>query len=184
MLIGGINVVVDCGVSADDLVSETIEELFQSANGLGWRESKGTLPVFLGAILKNKFIDHMRRDVKVVRPDPDAHESTGPRPTTQNPDNDIAHLELQDGLLRLIKGEVDEKELEELILAGSMITGGGKVNQQLAEILGVEVGEVINRRKRLWRVAGVRELHEEFRHARKAIKSIHQGNRAADGEST
>jgi DNA-directed RNA polymerase specialized sigma24 family protein len=182
MLIGGLNVVVDCGVSADDLVSETIAEFFQSTNGLGWRESKGSLPAFLGAVLRNKLRDHIRRDKKIVRPGLDTDRPTCSDVTTSNLDDDLAIQNFTAGLLKLLKGRDDEEALREFILAGSMIGGGGKVNQQLAELMGVGVGEVVNLRKRLWRAAGIRELYEEFRHGRKADESIDQSRRAIDGQ--
>ena len=85
--------------------------------------------------------------------------------TTSPPEN------LRDRLLNLVKGRDDEPELRDFIHAGSMISEGGKVNQQLADLLGVDEGEVVNRRKKIWRVAGVKELYEGFRHGRKTDQS-------------
>lgn len=172
-LTGGMNTVIDCGVSAEDLVQDTVKKFWQSPNGLGWRESKGSLPVFLGAILTNSFIDHIRRDKKIVRPEPDAN---GPEQPTLNqpcPIDDLALKEFRDRLQTLIKGRKDEAELKDFILACSMINNEGKVNQQLADLMGVGEGEVINLRNRLWRAAGVKGAYEEFRDGRKTDKSAH-----------
>lgn len=181
VLIGGMNVVVDCGVSADDLVAETIEKFLNSPNGLGWRASKGSLPIYLGAVLKNLFLDHMRRDAKVRKPESDEDGVLPQIVTGQSPGEAAAVEDLRAKLLALVKGRDDEKELEELLLAGSMITGAGKVNQQLVDILNITVGEVINRRKRLWRVAGVGELYEEIKHGRQTKKVGNKGDRETLG---
>jgi DNA-directed RNA polymerase specialized sigma24 family protein len=170
-LVRGAGVVIDCGVSAEDLVQETLQAFAESPNGLGWRESKGELRVFLGVVLRNKFVDHIRREKKVARPDPDATQPCAARQSGVALDDGLALQELRDRLLILIKGRVDERELEEFILAASMTTSEGKVNQQLADLMQVDVSEVINRRRRLLRVAGVKELYEEFRNERKRNQS-------------
>lgn len=166
-LVRGADVVIDCGVSAEDLVSETLKAFFDSPNGLGWRGSKGELHVFLGVVLRNKFVDHIRREKKVVRPDPGATQLPPALESGVTLDEDLALQQLRDRLLILIKGRVDERELEEFILAASMTTSEGKVNQQLADLMRVEASEVVNRRRRLLRVPGVKELREEFQNERK-----------------
>jgi DNA-directed RNA polymerase specialized sigma24 family protein len=160
-----------CGLSAEDLATETLNKYLLSPNGLGWRESKGSLTAFLGTILRNKFIDHLRRQREVARTEDDSDESSPRTESARNLDDDIAARELTDRLLNLVKGRKDEPELRDFIYAGSMISEGGKVNQQLADLMGVDEGEVVNRRKKLWRVAGVKELYEEFRHGRKTDQS-------------
>jgi DNA-directed RNA polymerase specialized sigma24 family protein len=166
------NIVIDCGVSADDLASETLEKFLASPNGLGWKKSKGPLVVFLRSVLHNVFLDHLRREAKVVKPDC-AEVPLGGTSPSRATEEEVAVEILKQSLLKLIAGRDDEKELEEFILAASMTTAEGKVNQQLAELLRVEVREVINRRDRLLRVARVKELHEEHRNGRKTDKSIH-----------
>lgn len=167
----GINTVIDCGVSADDLVEETLMKFWQSPNGLGWRESRGPLHVFLGRILKNSFIDHIRREKRVVRPEPEVGAPTqqiGPHLT-----EDLALKAFQSGLLRLVKGRNDEQELADFILAAPLTTSDGKVNQQLADLVKTDEEGVVSRRNRLLRVAGVKELREGFRDGR-------EGNKGSD----
>jgi DNA-directed RNA polymerase specialized sigma24 family protein len=171
VLTGGTSVVMHCGLSAEDLATETLNKYLLSPNGLGWRESKGSLTAFLGTVLRNRFIDHLRRQKEVARTEDASDESPPRTENARNLDDDIAARELTDRLLDLVKGRKDEQELRDFIHAGSMISEGGKVNQQLADLLGVDEGEVVNRRKKLWRVAGVKELYEEFRHERKADQS-------------
>jgi DNA-directed RNA polymerase specialized sigma24 family protein len=171
VLTSGTNVVMHCGLSAEDLATETLNKYLLSPNGLGWRESKGSLTAFLGTILRNKFIDHLRRQREVARTEDDSDESPPRTESARNLDDDIAARELTDRLLNLVKGRKDEPELRDFIHAGSMISEGGKVNQQLADLMGVDEGEVVNRRKKLWRVAGVKELYEEFRHGPKTDQS-------------
>ena len=171
MLTGGVNVVMHCGLSAEDLATETLNKYLLSPNGLGWRESKGSLVAFLGTILRNKFIDHLRRQKNIVRTEDHSGESLPRAEIVRNPDDDIAARELGDRLRELVKGRQDEQELLDFIEAGLMISEGGKVNQQLADLLEVSDGEVVNRRKKLWRVAGIKELFEDFRHGRKTDQS-------------
>jgi hypothetical protein len=126
---------------------------------------------FPGAILRNKFIDHLRREKKLARKEDDSDET---RPQTTIPrsrDDDIVARELTERLLDLVNGHKNEQELRDFIHAGSMISETGKVNQQIADLLEVDEGEVVNRRKMLWRVAGVTELYEEFRYGRKRDQS-------------
>ena len=75
LLTGGTSVVMHCGLSAEDLATETLNKYLLSPNGLGWRESKGSLTAFLGAVLRNKFIDHFRRQREVARTADDSDES-------------------------------------------------------------------------------------------------------------
>jgi DNA-directed RNA polymerase specialized sigma24 family protein len=184
LLMSGLEVSVDCGVSAQDLVEETLDAFLQSPNALGWKQSKGSLPVFLGAVLKHRFLDHLRRDKKIVKQEGEPQEPISRPKVVSDPCEEIAARELQARLIGLLKGREDEKELTEFILAASMIEGAGKVNQQLAEILSTTVGEVINRRKRLWRLAGVKPLHEEFKHGRQTAKVKNEGTQAISRRST
>lgn len=179
ILMSGLDVSRDCGVSALDLVAETLDAFWQSPNGLGWRENKGPLPVFLGTVLKNRFLNHLRRDKKILKTDGEVEEAIPQRTADPGPYEEMAGRELEARLIGLVKGRPDEEELTDFIVAGSMLKGAGKVNQQLAEIIGSTVGEVINRRKRLWRVAGVRALHEEYKNGRQTIEVNDKGHRAA-----
>lgn len=156
-----------CGLCAEDLATETLDKYLLSPNGLGWRESKGSLTTFLGTILRNKFIDQLRRQKEVARTEDDSDETSPQRTIPRSHDDDIAARELAERLLDMIKGHKYEKELRDFVQAGLMISETGKVNQQIAELLEIDVGEVVNRRKMLWRVAGVKKLYEEFRYGRK-----------------
>ena len=182
-LTSGINAVIDCGVSADDLVQETLEKFLRSPNGLGWRESKGSLPVFLGKVLQNSFIDHIRREGKIIRPDAEAGDASLPTAYKPALTDDLAFQALQNRLLALIKGRKDEQELADFILAASMTTSEGKLNQQFADLLSVDEGEVINRRNKLLRITGVKKLREEIRNGREGNKGLHKRDRPTAGGS-
>jgi RNA polymerase sigma factor (sigma-70 family) len=156
-----------CGLSAEDLASEALNKYLLSPNGLGWRESKGTLVAFLATIMRNRFIDYLRKEREVSRTEDDSNQPRAIAAFPEKPDDKIAGRELRDRLLELIRGHKDEGELRDFIEASGKISGHGKVNQQLADLLGVGEGEVVNRRKKLIRVAGVKELYEDFGHGRK-----------------
>jgi len=128
--------------SADDLVSETVLEFLRSPNALGWVPARGKLETFLCAVLKNKFIDHLRR-----------HRHYGGLLEDGNlfavqPDQQFEQQEAVDQVMRHVHGK---KELEELVSAISEGNGGPFPNQELAADLGITVSEVVNRKKRIRR---------------------------------
>ena len=83
-LAGGASATFDCGVSAEDLVNETLGAFFADPNALGWKPKKGKLETFLGKVLKNKFIDHVRRDEHVAGSFDDEQFREGWRPAHHN----------------------------------------------------------------------------------------------------
>lgn len=156
-------------------------KFWRSPNGLGWRASEGPLHVFLGRVLENSFIDHIRREKKIVRPEPEASapsEQAGYHPHLSE---DLALKAFQTGLLELVKGRPDEQELGDFILAASLTTSDGKVNQQLADLLITDEKDVISRRNRVLRVAGVKELREGFRDGRERNKGSNKSDRPTVG---
>ncbi len=172
VLTGGANVVMRCGLSAEDLAAETFNKYLLSPNGLGWRQSKGSLTTFLGTVLRNRFIDHLRHQKKEAsRTDDDSDEIPVRSTIPRTHDDDIAAGELAERILDLVKGHKNEKELQDFVHASTKISETGKVNQQLAEQLKIDEEEVVNRRKMLLRVIGVKELYKEFRHGRKREQS-------------
>jgi DNA-directed RNA polymerase specialized sigma24 family protein len=143
----------DCGVSADDLVQETLTAYFESDNQLGWKKNKGNLCAYLCRVLENRYIDHVRRDKKVGRECDVEEAAEKQHPINNNhPDDQIHYDELCEKIRESIRGHRDEKELEEFLLATSMINNEGKVNMQLAELLGTDTDDVLNRRKKLLRL--------------------------------
>lgn len=161
-----------CGLSAEDLATETFNKYLLSPNGLGWRESKGSLIAFLGTVLRNRFIDHLRHQKREASRTDDDSDGIPVRTTIPKIHEDIAAGELAERILDLAKGHKNEKELRDFVQASTKISENGKVNQQLAEQLKIPEEEVVNLRKMLLRVTGVKELYKEFRHGRKREQSI------------
>jgi RNA polymerase sigma factor (sigma-70 family) len=130
------------GVSADDLVSETVLVFLRSPDALGWVPARGKLETLLCAVLRNKFIDHLRR-----------HRHYGG--TLE--DGDLfavpaeQQLEQQEAVEQVMQHVRGKKELEELVSAISESNGGPCPNQELAADLGITVSEVVNRKKRIRR---------------------------------
>jgi RNA polymerase sigma factor (sigma-70 family) len=125
-------------VSADDLVSETVLEFLRSPNALGWVPARGKLETFLCTVLKNKFIDHLRRHQHYGGPvDGDLF--------AVQPEQQLEQQEAVDQVLKHVRGK---KELEELVSAIRDSNGGPCPNQELAADLGITVSEVVNRKKR------------------------------------
>jgi len=129
-------------VSADDLVSETLLDFLSSPSGLGWTPSRGKLEIFLCAVLRNKFIDHVRRH----------RHNAGPPAESDlfavQPERQIEQQEVVDQVMLRIHGR---KDLEATVAAICECGGAAPVNQELAEDLGISVPEVVNRKKRIRR---------------------------------
>jgi RNA polymerase sigma factor (sigma-70 family) len=129
-------------VSADDLVSETVLEFLRSPNALGWVPARGKLETFLCTVLRNKFIDHLRRHRHYGGPLKDGNLFA------VQPDQQLEQQEAVDEVMQHVRGK---KELEELVSAISESNGGPCPNQELAADLGITVSEVVNRKKRIRR---------------------------------
>ena len=133
------------GVSRDDLVSETILEFLNSENALGWDPDRGELEPFLCAVLKNKYLDHARRQRHYAGPISGAVEDRLVVPPASD------HLEEQE-LLTSVEDRVrGDKELEALVVAVQETDGTSCLNQELAATIGTTVADIVNRRKRIRR---------------------------------
>jgi DNA-directed RNA polymerase specialized sigma24 family protein len=128
--------------SAEDLVSETVLEFLRSPDSLGWAPARGKLEPFLCAVLKNKFIDHVRRHRR--NRGPVTEEYLFPVP----PEDRIEQQEVIDQIMRHVRGQ---KDLEDVVVAISESDGGPFLNQQVAAELQIPVAEVVNRKKRIRR---------------------------------
>lgn len=154
----------DCGVSAEDLIGETLAAFFDSPKALGWKPGKEainsptqiqkSLERFLAGVLRHKAIDHLRRQRYVAGSldDPDKN-LTAPVREEFTPLVDYALT--RNRLYELLK---DDKELTDLIAATEFVTGEHSVNQELAEILGKTTKEIVNLKRRLQDKPAVREL--------------------------
>lgn len=161
--VGGAYRTFDCGLSAEDLVTETLEEFFDSPDGLGWRPSKGTMEQLLTTVLKRRAIDHFRRQGHVAGslddreraiPEPEAVDTTAQR---------IEYNDLVEKLYVLVG---DDQELRDLIAAADLTTGGHKVNQELADVLGRTPEDIVNLKRRLVNKPGVKEFLKELLYGR------------------
>ncbi len=156
-LVGSSNRLIDCGgSSAKDLVSEVLEEFFNSPNGCGWDGTEAGLTRLLCKMIEYRFIDHVRRDGKV------AIDSETPLATAichdLGPDEQAASDQLRSRMFDAVKGHPKEAELRDFIQAAAMISDGSMVDKQMAELLEIRVGEVRNRRKMLRRIASIQQL--------------------------
>jgi DNA-directed RNA polymerase specialized sigma24 family protein len=146
----------DCGVSAEDLASETLGAFFADPNRLGLKPNKGNVENFLIGVLNNKAKDHLRRE-KFVGGSLDDQDRRLPEPAQgANFAEEVAFREVQERLYALVG---DDKDLRDLIAAVEFVSGRYNVNQELAEALDKTPGEIVNLRRRLLNVPGVRELY-------------------------
>jgi DNA-directed RNA polymerase specialized sigma24 family protein len=142
-------------VSTEDLVQETLLAFFGSSNGLGWTLEKGPIEKFLVGILWNKARDHVRRQKKVGGSLDDESAGIPPQATAGRQDKDCIFKDLREKLYAALNGYQD---LKDLIAATELTTGAHNVNQELAEILGKTVPEIVNLKRRLMNDPRVKEI--------------------------
>jgi DNA-directed RNA polymerase specialized sigma24 family protein len=130
------------GISADDLVGETIADFLADPDALGWNPTtEDNLTRFLCGVLKNKFMTHKRRS---RNREGVADNRPVPVPVADPPTKDM----MTERIKAAAKGK---RDLEELVEASQDIDDGGDINQQLSERLNTTAQDVINRRRRLRR---------------------------------
>jgi DNA-directed RNA polymerase specialized sigma24 family protein len=136
----------DMGVSAEDLVNETVTAFLESPNGLGWTEKQGTLERFLGGVLVHKARSHLRRDKKVAGSlDQDNHGF----PTQDGRPTQAAEVEWRDFNEKLYAAVAGDQGLRDLIAAVELTTGAHNVNQELADAMGKTPHDAVNLKRRL-----------------------------------
>ena len=156
-LVGHADRVIDCGISsAEDLVAEAISEFFNSPNGLSWDGTEDGLVRLLCGVVRNKFLDHLRRDGK-VHPDSEA-AMAGLLSKEVAPDDQAACKVVEARLIEAVRGHPKQRELEDFIVAASCIAETGLVDIQMADLLDISVDEVRNRRRMLLRIASIRQI--------------------------
>lgn len=135
------------GNSAEDMPNIVLLEYFESRTALGWNPGKGPLNRFLLGVLRNKFLDCLRRQRRTVGSldDPEFGSRIYKHQPTLKPD---APCELQSLLREAAKGD---RRLEELVVAMERLEVNHKINQQIASVLNTTVKDIVNRKKRLIR---------------------------------
>jgi DNA-directed RNA polymerase specialized sigma24 family protein len=136
----------DMGVSAPDLAHETISAFLDSSNGLGWNPGRGTIEKFLVGVLWNKARTHLRKARRIggSLDDPDTPHLAPPAA-----DSVAADIQFRNLREKLYEALEDDPELRELIAATEQTSGEHNVNQELSEILGKPVSQVVNLKRRL-----------------------------------
>jgi DNA-directed RNA polymerase specialized sigma24 family protein len=148
---------IDCGASsAEDLVSEVLQQFYASPNGCGWNGTEAGLTRLLCRMVERRFIDHVRRDGKIEIDSETPLASAICREL--GPDEHAAGNQLRDKLFEAVRGHAREAELRDFIQAAGMLSDGSMVDKQMAGLLDVTAEEVRNRRKMLLRITSIREL--------------------------
>ena len=170
-LCGGAAATFDCGLSPEDIVDEVWEAFSGSPDALGWKKKKGGLENYFFTVVRNKWIDHLRRTGKVAGSFDDNSFSTKAHRKRQGTDPE-ANAEYKSFVGKMYELVGADQDLRDLIAATEMIDGGHNVNQQLAEVLDKAPGEVVNLKRRLLNVEGIRELYEQRRQAIRSSRPI------------
>jgi DNA-directed RNA polymerase specialized sigma24 family protein len=129
------------GISADDLVGETVLDFL--CNELTWEPEESTLDRYLCGALRNKYLQHLRRNQRSLGPVADDRLQGASQNAASGRTRGIA-----EGLKLVARGD---RKLEELVEAAEQIANEGKVNQQLSEILKTTTEDIVNRKKRIAR---------------------------------
>ena len=136
------------GISLMDLPGDTLSAFFDSPNGLGWDESRGSLPAFLCGVLRNRLLMRLRRhyrwnggsldDASVAR--------VSRLPVTQ------PQVDVDADVEEIISTIGDDPNLVAFVNAAIHVyDGGNDVNKQLGSELGLTPRQVVTLRKRLLR---------------------------------
>ncbi len=136
----------DMGVSAEDLVNETITAFLESSNGLGWNEKQGRLETFLGGVLVHKARSHLRRDKKVAG---SLDQQDHAFPVQDGRPTQAAEVEWKDFNEKLYQAVGDDEGLRDLIAAVEFTTGAHTVNKELADAMGKTPQDAVNLKRRL-----------------------------------
>jgi len=152
----------DAGFDYEDVLGEVFAAFLDSPDGLGWKESKGTIDVYLGHVLHNKIVDHLRRQKHAGGPVEDDNQTRKKAGMVEAPER--AKTDFTAKLYELVG---DDAALRDLIAAAEMTSGDHNVNQELGDIMGKTPHQVSKLKDRLLRKEGVRELYA----ARKAAKT-------------
>jgi len=156
----------DGGFDYEDVLAEVFREFFDSPDGLGWKESKGSIETYLGRVLHNKIVDHLRRQKHVGGTVDDDHQDAGPAGKSNAAAGAPARAKL-DITAQLYALVGDDAPLRDLIAAAQMTSGGPNVNQELGVILDKTPHQVSKLKERLLKKEGVKELYA----SRKAAKT-------------
>ncbi len=156
----------DGGFDYEDVLGEVFEKFVDSPDGLGWKEGKGGIEAFLGKVLHNKIVDHLRRQKPVGGPF-DLESKTAVPISAHSPNGEAPEHAKVDFTARLYELVGDDQPLRDLIAAAGMISGCHNVNQEIGDILDKTPHQVSKLKERLLKKEGVRELYA----ARQAAKA-------------
>jgi DNA-directed RNA polymerase specialized sigma24 family protein len=137
------------GYTELDALTEAIARYLGEKDGLGWTPDKGNLDRFLRGVAKNVYAAHTKRALRRASP-----LESEPSTEYRSEQADLADKRtlLYDTVWARTAGH---PELRQLLMAIPE-TNGHDIDEQPAEMLGIEKTEVRNRRKRLRRL--IREL--------------------------
>ena len=158
----------DGGLDIEDLAGEVLNDFFDSPDGLGWKESKGTLETYLRRILHNKAVTHLRRQKFIAGSLDDENSAVvsdqNKRACAGMPER--ARPDIKAEIYALIQGD---SVLEDLVAATELISGGHNANQELGEVLNKTPRQVSKLKERLLEKDGVKELYAARKNAKRRI---------------
>ena len=134
------------GLSAQDLAHETFSAFLNSPDALGWNPARGSVENFLNGVLWKKARSHLRRHRKIGGSLDDPRGFRVPFAAAEAMAADLQFRNLRE---RIYEAIGDDKALRDLVAASEHTSGEYNVNQQLADILGKPVQEVVNLKRRL-----------------------------------
>jgi DNA-directed RNA polymerase specialized sigma24 family protein len=140
------------GVSAADLVNETMLAFLMSPKALGWQPNRGELSVFLSGVMRHKFLDHLKRQRRVAGSIDDDAVRAALEGRASSSAGLLGQLAGKQWIARLRKSLAPHRDLQDVVAAAAATDGGHNSNQQIADALGTTPREVANRKKRILRI--------------------------------
>ena len=147
----------DGGLDYEDMVGVIFQEFFTSPDGLGWKESKGSIEAYLGRALHNKIVDHLRRQKHLGRSLDDEDHANAP--VLKNRSGEKPERAKSDFTAQVYGLVGEDAALRDLIAAAEMTTGAHNVNQELGALLNKTPHQVAKLKERLLQQEGVKELY-------------------------
>ena len=160
-LVGAERVLKGSGQSPEDLVYSTVEKVLED-DTVKYRKSRGQLVPFLKEVMRNDFLDLIRKKAykttTIIDPEDDArHDADGEIITLDSYEGPPEQM--PDAIWRTRVRELASDDPELLDYVDSILEVGLTKPADIAQLLSTTVGDILNRRRRLaTRIARIPEL--------------------------
>jgi DNA-directed RNA polymerase specialized sigma24 family protein len=123
----------------------------ESETHLGWDPDRTRLELFLSAVMRNVFVDHLRRHKHVAGSLDDEGFVTSKPARNQGDPGYCREIDGRRYIEQFLLAFQEDRKLTELIVATQATDGSHNSNQQLAGLLETTERDIVNRKRRILR---------------------------------